>query len=88
MQYLTVRTYEAKLRAFAPKVTAKLNSRILPTVSEGVLYAFTAALLPGPKSPSSVTGQPAVRRSYVKLFKAAVAFRHVVGGRRTIFGDE
>ena len=54
-----VRTYEATLRAIAPKVSAKLSSSVLPMKSEGVIYAAsTAVLLLGPKSPSSVTGSP------------------------------
>ena len=58
----TVRTHETTLRAIAPKVTAKLSSCVLPMEPAGVFYAFfTAVLLLGPKSPPSVTGQPAAR---------------------------
>ena len=85
----TARTYEATIRGIAPKVTAKLSSCVLPMESEGAFYAFfTAALLQGPKSLSSATRQPAVRWSYVKLVKAAVAFWHVVRGKRAIFDTE
>ena len=77
----TVRTNEATLRAIAPKITARLSSRALPLESGGVPYAFfTAVLFLGPKSPSSVTGQPAVHRSYVSPVKAAAAFWHVARG--------
>lgn len=38
----TVRTYEATLRAIAPKVTAKLSSRLLPMGSECALFPFLA----------------------------------------------
>ena len=72
-----------------PKVSAALSSRILPMESEGVFRAlFTAVLLLGPKSPSSVTGQPAARWSYVQLVQAAVAFRRVVREKRAIFEVE
>ena len=85
----TAGAYGATLRAIMPKGSAMLSSCALPMESEGVLYAcFVAALLLGPKSPSAVTGQSAVRRSYVVLATAAVAFRHVVRGKRAIFGDE
>ena len=85
----TARNYEATLRAIAPKVSAKLSLRVLPMGSRGAFYAVLAAVwLLGPKSPSSVTGQPAVRWSYVKLVKAAAAFWHVLRGKRAIFEDE
>ena len=71
----TVRTYEATLRAIAPKALAKLSLRALPLESEGVIYAFfAAASLLGPKSPASGREQPAVRWSFVKMDKAAAAF--------------
>ena len=77
----SARTYEATLRAIAPKVPATLRASAAPVESEGVFYAcFAAVLMLVPKSPSSVTGQPGVRRSCVKLVKAAVAFWHFVRG--------
>ena len=63
----TVRTYEAALRAIAPNVTADLRLRALPMGSKGVFIVFfIAVVLLGPKSPSSLTLQPAVRWSFVK----------------------
>ena len=57
-----VRTYEATLRTIAPKVAANLSPCALLMESEGAVYAISAAvLLLGPKSPSSVTAQLAVR---------------------------
>ena len=41
-------------------------------------------MLLGPKSPSPVSAQPGVRWSYVNLVKAAVAFWHVVRGKRAV----
>ena len=68
----SVRTYEATLRATAPKVAAKLISRAIPTDSECAFYAFLdAVVIRGPKFPLSVTGQSAARWSYVTLVKAA-----------------
>ena len=85
----TVRTYGATLRAIAPRVTAKPSSRVLPMNSEGALFTFvTAAVLHGPKSPSTHTGQPAVHSSYVEPAKAAVAFWHVVRGMRAVSDAE
>ena len=95
-------TYKATLRAVALKVTAKLpplclnslravalNSRALPMESGGAPYAFfAAAVLLGPMSPSSLSGQLAIRWSYVKLVKAAAAFRHVARGVLSAFDAE
>ena len=58
----TVRTYEATLRAIAPKVTAKLGSKVLPMSAEDVFYAFlSSAVLLGPNTASSASAQPGVR---------------------------
>ena len=57
--------------------------------SEDVFYAFLSAVVsPGPNAASSVSVQLAVRRSYVKLLKAAVAYWHVVRGSRAVFACE
>ena len=85
----TVRTYETPLRAIAPKVAAKLSSRALPMDSESASYALSgAAAVLGPGPSSSVTGQHAVRWSYVKLVEAAVAFCHVASGMRAVFDTD
>ena len=42
----TVRTYEATLRAIAPKVTANLGPKVLPVSPEAVLYAFFSSTVP------------------------------------------
>ena len=85
----TVRTYEATLRAVFPELTAKLSSRALPLDAGSALYAFFAAVvLLGPKSPSAVTGQPALRWSYVRLVKEVAAFWHVVRGMRAVLDAE
>ena len=56
-----VRTHGPTLRAFAPKVSTKLSLCVLPAESEGVFDAFfAAALLLGPKFPSSGAGQATV----------------------------
>ena len=84
-----VRTYGATFRAIASQVTAKLSLRVLRMDSEGVFYAlFTAVVLLGPKSPSPLSGQPAVRWNYVKLVTEAVAFWRVVRGMRAVFDAE
>ena len=65
--------YEAALRGFAPKVTSKLGSQVLPM---------------GAEAPSPVSPHPGGRWNYVKLVKAAAAWRHVVRGERAIFDVE
>ena len=50
--------------------------------------AFPTPALLGPITPPSVTGQPAVRWSYLKQVKAFAAFWHVVRGKRAVFDDE
>ena len=73
-----VRTYEAALRALVPKVTAKLGSQVLPVSPEDVFYAFSSAAVSlAPTAASSVSVQPAVRRSFVKVVRAAVAYWRV-----------
>ena len=85
----TVHTYEAVLRGIAPKVMAKLGSAVLPMSTEAqFLSFFGAVLILGPKTPSHVTSQPAVRWNYAKLVKAAVAYWHVVRGERAAFDAE
>ena len=59
-----VRTYEATLRAIVPKITAELGSQVLPMSPEGVLHAFSAVVLAGPKTATSVPAGPAVCWSY------------------------
>ena len=81
-----VRTYEATSLAAVPKVTAKSGSQVLPMSPEAAFYAFFSAVAQvGAKAASSVSAQPAVRRGYVQLVKAAVAHWHVVRGSRAVF---
>ena len=84
-----VRTYEVTLRAIVPKFAAKSGSQMLPMSPEGAFCAFfSAVVLLGPKTASSVSAQPAVRWSYVKLVKAAVAFWRIVRGLRAVYDRE
>ena len=85
----TVRTYEATLRAIAPKVTLKLGSPVLPMCTKAQFFAFFGAvLLLGPESSSPASPQPGVRWNSVKLVKAAVACCHVARGGRAVFDGE
>ena len=69
--------------------TLKLDSSVLPVSTEAqFLSFFGVALILGPKSPSPVSSLPGVRRSYVKLVRAAVAHWHVVRGERAVFDAE
>ena len=71
----TARTNEAVLRPLVPRVVESLGAPALPMSNEVAFIAcFDSTLLFGPKSPTLTTGQPAVRWSYVRLVKAAVAF--------------
>ena len=84
-----VRAYEATLRAIAPKVAAKLGDQVSPMSSDGAFYAFcSSAALLGPRTVSSVSTQPGVRRSYVKPVKGADAFWRVVRDTRAVFDPE
>ena len=84
-----VRTYEATLRAIAPKVTLKLGSQVLPMCAEAQFFAFFGAvLLLGPKSSSPASPQPGARWNYVKLVNAAVAYWCVARGTRAVFDGE
>ena len=84
-----VRTYEAILRSLAPRVVDILGAPARPMADEAAFIAlFGAALLLGPKSHTLATGQPAVKWSYVKLAKAAVASWHVARGSRAVFDGE
>ena len=58
-------------------------------ITDAQFFAFFGAvLLLGPKSPPPVSPQPGVRRNYVTLVKAAVAYWHVVRGERAVFDVE
>ena len=86
---LTVRTYEATLRATVPKFAAKLGTRVLPMSPGDAFYAFlSAVVLLGPKAASPVSTKPGVRRSYVKIVKAAVGCWRAVRGTRAAFALE
>ena len=81
-----MRTYGATLRAIVLKVALKLGTQALPMVSAAQFFSVSgSAVLSGPKSPSTVSAQPGVRRSYVELVKAAVAYWHVVRCERAVF---
>ena len=84
-----VRTYEARLRASAPRFTAKLGSQVLP-MSPGDLFfaSFVVIAILIPRAASSVSAQPAISWSYVKLVKAAVAYWRVARGLRAVFDAE
>ena len=83
-----VRTYEATLRKFAPKVTLKLGSQVSLMVTEAQFFAFSGAVLMlGPKSASPASAPPEVRWNYVELFKAAAACWDVVRGARAVFDN-
>ena len=57
--------------------------------SEAQFYSsFGAVVMLGPKSTSPVTPQQGVRRIYVKLVEAAVAYWHGVRGERAILDAE
>ena len=65
-----MRTYGATLRAIVLKVALKLGTQALPMVSAAQFFSVSgSAVLSGPKSPSTVSAQPGVRRSYVELGK-------------------
>ena len=77
----TVRTYEATLRAIAPKVALKLGPQVPPMGTEAQFFALVGAdLLLGPKSSSPASPQPGVRWNYAKLVRAAVSHWHVARG--------
>ena len=80
-----VRTFEATLRVVVPKVSAKIGARVLPVNTESEFSSFLASVaLPGPKTASSVSAQPAARWSYVEVVKAPTAYWRVVRGKRTV----
>ena len=82
----SVRTYLAVLKNIARKVTSKLGSSILPMTSEASFDAsFGSVVLIGPRPAASSTAQPAVRWSYMKLVKAAVAYWLSLRGVQPVF---
>ena len=84
-----VSTNEATIRAAVPKVVAKLGSLVLPMDSGSISCAFSGAVASlGPKSPSPVMGQSAVRWSCVELVKASAAFWRVIRGTRAVFDTD
>ena len=60
----TVRTYGAVLKNIAPPVSSKLGSSVLPMATVASFFSFFgSAVLLGPCSAVSSSGQPAARRS-------------------------
>ena len=84
-----IRTYGSTMRATVPGVTLKLGTGALPMISASQFYSFFGSLvLLGPESPSLLSGQPGVRRSYAKLVKAAAAYWRVGLGERAAFDSD
>ena len=81
-------TYELALKSFAPKVSFMFGPQVLPTQSPSSFYAFLGAgPLVGPRTSTSSPGASAIRWSYVKLVKAAVACWRSVRGTSPVFQE-